>query len=57
MLVALTQFESELMQYLKKSVLLTPCIYGYVFGLASTEPNLTEELMSEVNVLRKDLGI
>ena len=51
MLVALTKFESELMQYLEKSVFLTPCT-GF-----EQEPDLSEESMNEVSYLRKTLGI
>ena len=40
MLVALTKFESELMQYLEKSVFLTPCMYF------AQEVDLSEESMN-----------
>ena len=40
--VALTRYESELLEYLNKVVLLAPC---YLTG-ADREPNLTEASMS-----------
>ena len=44
MTVALTRYESELLEYLHKVVLLAPC---YLAG-SDREPNLTEASMSEV---------
>lgn len=54
MLVALTKFEQELSSYLNRVILLAPCMIGLT---DETEPDLSWGNMSQVNFLRKDLGI
>ena len=54
MLVALTKFEQELSSYLNRVILLAPCMIGLT---DKTEADLSWGNMSQVDHLRKDLGI
>ena len=55
MIVALTQFEDELSNYLEKVVLLTPCTIGIGSSLV---PDLSESGMNlDTRMIREELGV
>ena len=55
MIVALTQFEDELSNYLEKVVLLTPCTIGIGKSLV---PDLSESGMNlDSKMIREELGV